>query len=437
MASDPAIEAYLDRLDRALEPMPASGRAEIVSEIKSHLLDAKRKSPRRSMQSILDSFGDPRQVAERYLTERGLNSEDPNRSPKDWVLTAVLSYYLGIFGADRFYMGRIGLGILKLITFGGLGLWWLIDTILLALGRMRDADGKCVQPEREKKWGVRLLLAIFLGFAGADRAYLGQGVLAVLKLLSGGGFGIWWFIDILLALSADRKNARETHESSVVKWVFGGLAFVALIFFICLGALIWHFSPLIQINNERVRLFNGAIDINGETGETKVGDSVVGGGEARSFEGSQTIGSGALDSVSLHFVNGQAKVSPSPDSKIHWKFEVKGGENSSASLSGREFKVDLSETGSAKGELQVPGKVKIRVEGVNGDLTVERPKAAVEISMVNGNVTLVPDKNLKYRYDANTVHGALTNLESSASRDAIEVKISLVNGNIVAEKSGN
>ncbi|MES2200721.1 MAG: NINE protein, partial [candidate division FCPU426 bacterium] len=416
MPSDPAIEAYLDRLDRALEPMPASGRAEIVSEIKSHLLDAKRKSPRRSMQSILDSFGDPKQVAERYLAERGLSSEDPNRSPKDWVLTAVLSRYLGLIGADRFYTGRIGLGILKLVTFGGFTLWYLIDMILLDLGRMRDTDGKFVQPEREKKWGTRVLLSIFLGFAGADRAYLGQGVLAVLKLLSLGGFGIWWFIDVLLALSADRKNARETHESSVVKWVFGGLAFVALIFFICLGALIWHFSPLIQINNQRVRLFNGAIDINGDTGDVKVGDSVVGGGEARSFEGTQVLAAGAVDSVSLHFVNGKAKVSPSPDNKIHWKFEVKGGENSSASLSGREFKVDLSETGSANGELQVPGKVKIRVEGVNGDLSVERPRANVEISMVNGNVSFVPDKNLKYRYDANTVHGAQSNLESSASK---------------------
>jgi TM2 domain-containing membrane protein YozV len=49
-----------------------------------------------------------------------------------WVLTLVLSILFGGLGVDRFMMGHIGLGILKLITGGGLGIWWLIDWILIA-----------------------------------------------------------------------------------------------------------------------------------------------------------------------------------------------------------------------------------------------------------------------------------------------------------------
>ena len=48
------------------------------------------------------------------------------------MLTLVLSFFFGSLGVDRFMMGQIGLGILKLITWGGMGIWWLIDFILIA-----------------------------------------------------------------------------------------------------------------------------------------------------------------------------------------------------------------------------------------------------------------------------------------------------------------
>ena len=50
----------------------------------------------------------------------------------NWVLTIVMSLVFGSLGVDRFIMGHVGLGILKLITFGGFGIWWLIDLILIA-----------------------------------------------------------------------------------------------------------------------------------------------------------------------------------------------------------------------------------------------------------------------------------------------------------------
>ncbi len=61
-------------------------------------------------------------------------------SDKDWLTATLLSLFVGVLGIDRFYLGYTGLGILKLITCGGLGVWALIDLILIAMGRLPDAN---------------------------------------------------------------------------------------------------------------------------------------------------------------------------------------------------------------------------------------------------------------------------------------------------------
>ena len=50
----------------------------------------------------------------------------------NWILCLVMSIFFGGLGVDRFMMGKIGTGILKLITFGGLGIWYLVDIVLIA-----------------------------------------------------------------------------------------------------------------------------------------------------------------------------------------------------------------------------------------------------------------------------------------------------------------
>lgn len=60
---------------------------------------------------------------------------------KDFLVALLLSIFLGQLGVDRFYMGYIGTGILKLITLGGCGIWWLVDVILIATKNLKDANG--------------------------------------------------------------------------------------------------------------------------------------------------------------------------------------------------------------------------------------------------------------------------------------------------------
>lgn len=68
-----------------------------------------------------------------------------SKSDRDWWITFWLSLILGAFGADRFYLGFPVLGLLKLFTFGGFGLWWLIDLALLLGNRIADDEGRIVR----------------------------------------------------------------------------------------------------------------------------------------------------------------------------------------------------------------------------------------------------------------------------------------------------
>ena len=65
-------------------------------------------------------------------------------SPKSRLVAFLVGAPFGVVGAHRFYVGKTGSGIGMIFTLGGMGVWWLVDMIMILSGEFRDADHKRV-----------------------------------------------------------------------------------------------------------------------------------------------------------------------------------------------------------------------------------------------------------------------------------------------------
>lgn len=67
---------------------------------------------------------------------------NPNASDKSRLVALLLAWFLGVFGAHRFYVGKTGTAVAMIFTIGGLGVWALVDFIMIAAGSFTDIDGR-------------------------------------------------------------------------------------------------------------------------------------------------------------------------------------------------------------------------------------------------------------------------------------------------------
>ncbi len=119
----------------------------------------------------------------RYLQFKSMNPA--TTSQKSGNTTLLLALFLSPFGIHRFYVGKIGTGILMLFTLGGLGIWAFIDVIIIACGNFTDKTGQYLNFKRELGPSPKTIISIFLVAILAFAAFVGLIMMMALFATSG------------------------------------------------------------------------------------------------------------------------------------------------------------------------------------------------------------------------------------------------------------
>jgi len=75
-----------------------------------------------------------------------MNIKINQKSERDFLPTLMLAISLGVLGVHRLYVGKLGTGLLQMLTLGGLMVWTLIDIIRILIGSFKDGDGLPIKP---------------------------------------------------------------------------------------------------------------------------------------------------------------------------------------------------------------------------------------------------------------------------------------------------
>jgi hypothetical protein len=300
MKTESKLESYLSTLDKSLGPIQVSERAEIVTEIKSHVLEAQQRDPSQSLESVLAALGEPEQVASRYLLERGLKPVKP---------------------AKR--------SIIKWLVIGFLGTFGLILTFVLVL--------------------------------------------------------------------------------------------------------IFKFSPLIQVddNKEHVTLLGGLIEVNGKSGDVRIGQSKFTDNGDGNFRGFEVVTPEEVSEIFIPFTNAKFILENSDDQSFQWDCKTKGSGpalTNPPKPENKVLKIDLQNTFSAKCDFKIPAKMAVKITGNNLKMDVQRPHYHLDLDAQNGKVELSPDTEQKYHFNMKVKNGKLDTFDSTNKAGALQISISLING---------
>lgn len=320
------IEHYLSQLDRELQALPTGQRAEIITEIRSHILEASERDPSKNVQSILDDMGAPHVVAQKYLAQKGV---------KGWT------------------------------------------------------------PSPVRNW-----LRIFaLGVAGMF-----------------------------------------------------ALAIFSTVF------MIWYFSPLVHVDEAkgRVTLLGGLIDVNESTETVKIGGMSMKGSitgdsfnikgttsgdsweEYETTGGSKSAGEEDLTAskvklVKIPFNNAKLEIRTTDTGNFKWSCKNMASANPPITVSAGVLTFDLEKVKMAKCELKLPEGVKAEIKGTNGTLELLKPAAAYDIKVINGKVGIKPDTSRVYDFEVKVVNGLQDEFERSSDKQALKMKVDVVNGVVKKE----
>ncbi len=248
-----------------------------------------------------------------------------------------------------------------------------------------------------------------------------------LKRDLGGPRGLANVVRIDHQLPLHRKNGSE-------RTFFAVFAALLLSFAGATVFLLWKFSPLLQISEDRVKILGGLVDIDGQMGQLKVGDSFefTDSQFKNVFEGSYDIAEGGVEDLVIEFDRGQLELLYTQESKLVWTCKVASEPSEGFIKHEKELvTMGLKDIGGADCSLKLPSKLKHTITGDMGKIDVIAPANDTFIQLGSGLVSVAPDPEYNYRLDLKVGTGTISSALQSLSQDeGIEIKVELGTGSI-------
>lgn len=249
-----------------------------------------------------------------------------------------------------------------------------------------------------------------------------------LKRLLGGPRGVANTIRLQKGMPLRGSHARSTRQA--VLWVLGTGTFL---FVMLVTFLWWKFTPLINISDERVQILGGLIDIDGQLGQVKMGNSFeyTDPQYKNFFEGNYEIPTEVEDMI-VEFDRGQIEVSYTPDSRLSWNCKVTTEPSDGFIRQEKEaVVVSLKNLGGSDCTFKLPARLKHTINGDAGKVVVLAPANDTFIQLGTGLVEITPDSERIYRFDVRVGTGSSDPGFASLSKDdGIEIKVDVGTGRV-------
>lgn len=211
-----------------------------------------------------------------------------------------------------------------------------------------------------------------------------------------------------------------------------------LISVISIGVLIWKFTPIIKIDEEKEHfmLLGGLIDIDGKSGKVKVFDQYkfVQNKYTNEFEGSFETSS-QQEELLMHFSTGNLTLKNSLDRSISWNCKIQYPPNEDIiSIKDDSIRMNLDQFGGGSCTIAVPINFKLTVEGQEGEVLLNEPEFDAFVDMNDGNIHIKHSPEVAYKYSVRLKNGMKDKFPKDSDKDdAYEIQLELKNGSITYE----
>lgn len=261
-----------------------------------------------------------------------------------------------------------------------------------------------------------------------QRANIGADFLRIKRLL-GGPRTLANLIRVQHAMPLKGSRAQSARQAVVI-----AMGAASIVLLTILGVLWWKFTPILNVQEDRVQVLGGVIDIDNQLGQVKVGDSFQF-NEAQYknvFEGSYEVSDEAVEDVLLEFDRGQMEISYVDSNRINWECKIASEPSEGFITQEKELvTVSMKKSGGADCAFKLPNKLKYTVNGDAGKVDVIAPANDTFIQLGSGLVVIAPDSEASYRFDLQVGQGIVDSGFRKLSHDnGIEIKVEVGTGRV-------